>query len=115
MTEPDQVTKLDAAAHAPWEGAVARPILALTLGDPAGIGPEIALKAAAALARRPEAPALAILGDRATLAETARALDLPLPPHRRGGGPVPPAGRGDPADGGARRAIPPRRAFGRSR
>lgn len=58
------------------------PILAVTLGDPAGIGPEIALKAAAALA--PDLPArgysLLILGDPSTLAASAGALGLPLPP-----------------------------------
>jgi 4-hydroxythreonine-4-phosphate dehydrogenase len=60
---------------------MADPILAITLGDPAGIGPEIALKAAASLGPdlRRRGHSLLILGDAATLAETARALDLPLP------------------------------------
>jgi 4-hydroxythreonine-4-phosphate dehydrogenase len=61
---------------------MADPILAITLGDPAGIGPEIALKAAASLGPdlRRRGHSLLILGDAATLTETARALDLPLPP-----------------------------------
>jgi 4-hydroxythreonine-4-phosphate dehydrogenase len=58
------------------------PILAITLGDPAGIGPEIALKATATLAPDLAARghALLIIGDLPTLAATADALNLPLPP-----------------------------------
>ncbi len=61
---------------------MADPILAITLGDPAGIGPEIALKAAASLGPdlRRRGHALLILGDPATLAAGAQRLDLPLPP-----------------------------------
>lgn len=61
---------------------MADPIIAVTLGDPAGIGPEIALKAAAALEPdlRSRSRSLLILGDVATLAQAARSLDLPLPP-----------------------------------
>ncbi|MCU5788662.1 pyridoxal phosphate biosynthetic protein PdxA, partial [Alcanivorax marinus] len=46
--------------------------LALTSGDPAGIGPDLALTLAA---ETPAAP-LVILGDRAVLADRARALGL---------------------------------------
>jgi 4-hydroxy-L-threonine phosphate dehydrogenase PdxA len=38
------------------------PPLAVTMGDPAGIGPEVILKAAAALAERRGAPRLAVIG-----------------------------------------------------
>jgi 4-hydroxythreonine-4-phosphate dehydrogenase len=54
-----------------------RPRLALTLGDPAGIGPEIALKALAS-ARRPDA-AVAVFGPVAALRERARRFGLPAP------------------------------------
>ncbi len=49
--------------------------IAITTGEPAGIGPEIALRAAQAQAR----PCV-LLGDRALLEHTARALKLPWPP-----------------------------------
>jgi 4-hydroxythreonine-4-phosphate dehydrogenase len=54
------------------------PPLAITTGEPAGIGPEISLRAAAAGVRR-----CILLGDRALLEATARSigLDWPLPPH----------------------------------
>ena len=57
------------------------PILAVTIGDPAGIGPEIALKAAASLADRLAARqmALVLVGDAGALRSTAAALHLPLP------------------------------------
>jgi 4-hydroxythreonine-4-phosphate dehydrogenase len=56
---------------------VVRPRLALTLGDPAGIGPEIALKALVS-ARRPDA-ALSVFGPVSALRERARRLGLPAP------------------------------------
>ena len=59
---------------------MARQRLALTMGDPAGIGPEIVLKAIAALARRDgdAAPECRVVGARGVMAATARALDLPV-------------------------------------
>ena len=54
-----------------------RPRLALTLGDPAGIGPEIVLKALAS-ARRPDA-AVAVFGPVAALTERARRFGLSVP------------------------------------
>src|ERR1700686_2832528 len=48
------------------------PLVALSLGDPAGIGPEVILKAAAQLARRRGAPMLAVIGDIGSMRETAR-------------------------------------------
>ncbi|MHA6288371.1 4-hydroxythreonine-4-phosphate dehydrogenase PdxA [Maricaulis sp. CAU 1757] len=51
--------------------------IVLSMGDPAGIGPEIILKAWQAL--NGHGPVLACIGDPGTLAETARRLDLPTP------------------------------------
>ncbi|MFN3972184.1 MAG: 4-hydroxythreonine-4-phosphate dehydrogenase PdxA [Gemmobacter sp.] len=61
------------------------PVLALTIGDPAGIGPEIALKAAAAVAGRIAAGefALALIGDATVLRDTAQSLGSPCPPIAR--------------------------------
>ncbi|WP_099827841.1 4-hydroxythreonine-4-phosphate dehydrogenase PdxA [Oceaniglobus indicus] len=58
-----------------------RPILAVTIGDPAGIGPEIALKAVRDLAPRLDDGALSLLlvGDAATLQRTGADLGLPVP------------------------------------
>ncbi|MEH3146927.1 MAG: 4-hydroxythreonine-4-phosphate dehydrogenase PdxA [Methylobacterium frigidaeris] len=53
-------------------------VLALTLGDPAGIGPEIALRAWAARSEAAVPPFL-LLGDPGFLAGTARRLDLDVP------------------------------------
>lgn len=52
--------------------------LALTMGDPAGIGPEIALKAWLERGHRPTAP-FAVYGDRATFEARARLLGLNVP------------------------------------
>jgi 4-hydroxythreonine-4-phosphate dehydrogenase len=61
---------------------VARPVIALTLGDPAGIGPEIALKAVARLKGRLAASefALALVGDPDALDRAGALLSLPTPP-----------------------------------
>lgn len=55
--------------------------IAITLGDPAGIGPEIALKAAAEMSPRLEEAGfrLLIVGDIDTLTRISQTLDLPLP------------------------------------
>lgn len=57
------------------------PILAITLGDPAGIGPEIALKAVARLKDRLDAGefALALVGDPAALDRAGAVLSLAAP------------------------------------
>jgi 4-hydroxythreonine-4-phosphate dehydrogenase len=39
------------------------PPIVISMGDPAGIGPEVVLKAAAAIATRPDPPRLLVLGD----------------------------------------------------
>jgi 4-hydroxythreonine-4-phosphate dehydrogenase len=54
-----------------------RPRLALTLGDPAGIGPEVALKALAS-PRRPDA-AIRVFGPLGALRDRARRFGLPAP------------------------------------
>lgn len=54
------------------------PVLALSIGDPSGIGPEIAIKACAAFADKPVA--LVLIGDAGSLQRTAQALGLPCPP-----------------------------------
>ena len=56
---------------------MARPRLALTLGDPAGIGPEIALRALAS-PRRPDAE-WAVFGPVKALEDRARRFALPAP------------------------------------
>ena len=56
-----------------------KPRIAITLGDPAGVGPEVAIKAL----HDPEIGALAdysIVGDRSVLDATARSLGLAIPP-----------------------------------
>jgi 4-hydroxythreonine-4-phosphate dehydrogenase len=50
------------------------PLVAVSMGDPAGIGPEIILKAAAAMAQRRGAPQLAVIGDLWVMEDTARRL-----------------------------------------
>jgi 4-hydroxythreonine-4-phosphate dehydrogenase len=62
-------------------GDSARPNIAVTIGDPAGIGPEVLLKALSA----PELRGLAswvVVGDRAALEKTAQACAIAsVPPH----------------------------------
>jgi len=48
--------------------------LALSMGDPAGIGPEVILKAAGAIAKRRGAPALLVIGDAGAMRAAARRL-----------------------------------------
>lgn len=57
------------------------PILAVTMGDPAGIGPEIALKAVESLRPRLDAGefSLLLVGDPATLSKAGHVLKLPPP------------------------------------
>ena len=53
------------------------PLIGVSMGDPAGIGPEIVLKAAQTLE---SGLRLVVLGDLSVLAETAQRLELPLRP-----------------------------------
>jgi len=56
------------------------PLLAISMGDPAGVGPEVILKAAAALARRSGAPSIAVIGDLSAMrAAAARIRAVPAP------------------------------------
>src|SRR5260370_21754470 len=64
------------------------PLLAISMGDPAGIGPEVILKAAAALASRRGAPSIAVVGDMSAMrAAAARLRDVPAPREWRPGEP----------------------------
>jgi 4-hydroxythreonine-4-phosphate dehydrogenase len=56
-----------------------RVVLALTRGDPSGIGPELALKSWLALHADEAAPAFFIIADPDELAVLARRFDLPVP------------------------------------
>ena len=60
-------------------------ILAVTLGDPGGIGPEISLKAACRQLL-PGSLRLVIIGSRFVLRQQARKLKIPLPPKWHPGG-----------------------------
>jgi 4-hydroxythreonine-4-phosphate dehydrogenase len=55
----------------------AHPPLAMTMGDPAGVGPELALRAW--LARDAASPPFFVLADPAALAAVARRLDFAAP------------------------------------
>ena len=70
----------------------ARAPLALSMGDPAGIGPEVILKAAGAVAARRTAPALLVIGDAGAMRAAARRLrDVPEPrPWHPGDAPLRP-------------------------
>ncbi len=59
----------------PWAGVARRPRIGITIGDPAGIGPEVVLKAVAE-ASVAEVCAPVIIGDAQLLAHTARTLNL---------------------------------------
>lgn len=65
-----------------------RPVIALTSGEPAGIGPELC----AMLAREPLPARLVVLGDEGLLAERAAAADVAvkLLPYARGAAPLAP-------------------------
>ena len=56
------------------------PLLAISMGDPAGVGPEVILKAGSALAKRRGAPSIAVVGDLSAMRATAARLrDVPAP------------------------------------
>ena len=55
------------------------PLVALSMGDPAGVGREIILKAAAALACKRESPRLVVLGDLSAMRAAARGLRIDVP------------------------------------
>ncbi len=51
------------------------PLLAISMGDPAGVGPEVVLKSVASFAKRADAPGFIIIGDLETLRDTADRID----------------------------------------
>ena len=60
------------------------PLLAISMGDPAGIGPEVALKSVASFRQRGDAPEFVVIGDLETMRETADRIDdapNPVPWH----------------------------------
>jgi 4-phospho-D-threonate 3-dehydrogenase / 4-phospho-D-erythronate 3-dehydrogenase len=63
------------------------PLVAISMGDPAGIGPEVVLKAVAAIASRPHPPAILVLGDLDAIRAAAARLNgsVPIPQEWRGG------------------------------
>jgi 4-hydroxythreonine-4-phosphate dehydrogenase len=63
------------------------PIIAVSMGDPAGIGPEVVLKAASAIASRPNPPIIVVLGDLDAIRLAADRLngDIPAPREWRPG------------------------------
>jgi len=68
-------------------------LIAISMGDPAGIGPEVILKSAQRLARRRDAPGLVVVGDLAAMAEAARRLRIGIESRRwHRGDPAPRAG-----------------------
>ncbi|MCP4364948.1 MAG: hypothetical protein GY800_06565, partial [Planctomycetes bacterium] len=50
--------------------------IGITMGDPCGVGPEVALKAGAALKELAEPIKIILIGSRAVFAETARIIGL---------------------------------------
>jgi 4-hydroxythreonine-4-phosphate dehydrogenase len=66
------------------------PLLAISMGDPAGVGPEVILQAASVLARRRGAPSIVVVGDLTAMrAAAARFRDVPAPmPWRHGDLPI---------------------------
>ncbi len=48
-----------------------RPLLAITMGDPAGIGPEVVLKAVASVAKRGDSPEFVVIGDLEAMRDAA--------------------------------------------
>jgi 4-hydroxythreonine-4-phosphate dehydrogenase len=57
-----------------------RPVIAISMGDPSGIGPEVVLKATASISNREGAPSFVVVGDFATMREAAAHLkDVPAP------------------------------------
>jgi len=66
----------------------------MSMGDPAGIGPEVILKASGAFARKSDAPALFVLGDLAAMTENAaRIRGVPRPIKWNPGEPIPASGK----------------------
>jgi 4-hydroxythreonine-4-phosphate dehydrogenase len=73
------------------------PPIVITLGDPAGIGAEVILKAAATLAQRKRVPRIVVIGDVAAMTAAARRLKhVPAPIDWHRGEALPPLPKGLP-------------------
>lgn len=59
----------------------AHPVIAITAGDPCGVGPEVILKTLGSFRGRPRAQ-LVVIGDHAVFQQTAKRLRLPFPSGR---------------------------------
>ncbi|MCK5237172.1 MAG: 4-hydroxythreonine-4-phosphate dehydrogenase PdxA, partial [Deltaproteobacteria bacterium] len=57
-----------------------KPVIAITMGDPAGVGPELSLKAATSLRVKRVARPL-IIGDNGVLTRVAKKLKIKMPPQ----------------------------------
>jgi 4-hydroxythreonine-4-phosphate dehydrogenase len=57
------------------------PLIAVSMGDPTGIGPEVILKAAGQIAQKPNPPVIVVVGDLETMRSAAARLksDMPMP------------------------------------
>ncbi len=88
------------AIAAPGAGSTAHPRLAVTLGDPAGIGPEVvaAALAEAAAADPATSQRIVVFGDADVLARGARAMGVTLPAVEVRGAPAPGVEPGRPSD-----------------
>jgi 4-hydroxythreonine-4-phosphate dehydrogenase len=64
------------------------PLIAVSMGDPAGVGAEVILKAAAALVSRHSAPAMVVIGDLGAMRRTAQRLGGSVPEPREWRGEV---------------------------
>src|SRR5271166_4393413 len=51
------------------------PLLAISMGDPAGIGPEVLLKSVVSVAKRGDSPAFVVVGDLDAMREVAEQVD----------------------------------------
>jgi 4-hydroxythreonine-4-phosphate dehydrogenase len=76
-------------------GKKTAPTIAITMGDPAGIGPEVILKAAAAIGRRRGAPSIIVIGDLGAMqAAASRLKNAATPRQWHPGEAIPPISKG---------------------
>src|SRR6202162_6115013 len=69
------------------------PLLAISIGDPAGIGPEVVLKSIAAFARRGNGPDFVVIGDMGATRDAADKIEgAPMPIEWHRGEALPPNG-----------------------
>src|SRR5260221_6712281 len=76
-------------------GKKTAPTIAITMGDPAGIGPEVILKTAATIGRRRGAPSMIAIGDLGAMrAAASRLKDVATPREWHPGETIPPISKG---------------------